>query len=796
MSDAVVGTEVDGYRIDSVLGRGGMGTVYKAEDVNLSRTVAIKRINPGQQERESFMHRFRAEAQALARIDSSNIVGVYALRDTDIGLLIVMEYVEGGTLKDPIEQHGALGPGQAVPILEQTLQAFDDAHSEGVIHRDIKPENVMLTTEGIVKVTDFGIAKLRQPDSGETVTQGGQGGTLKYMSPEQISNIDAVDARSDIYSLGMTAYKVLAGRLPFKESDTDFDIMRKVVEGEIPPPDEFNPDIPSGLAQWIMGAIERQQEDRYQSAEEMLEALRDAHQQSADQTRTQLEWEVDDGSTDVDETQTVASEEEDRTQTVAPGEDDADDTAPVETGGETVMRPDATREEGAIQSGPDSAADPPKTTDDPSVDDTATEDTATEDTATEEDPATGDSEASAPEADSESRSVEEQAEPVKGTKEASEEDGTNWGAVGGSVVVGILLIVGGYIAATQMGGGQKEDGQMGNEESSASATLSLVTVPEGATVLVNGDTAGTTPLDEHTMEAGVVQLQVRKDGFVPRDTTFTVEAGEQIGLEGMTLARAPSDDQAVAEEEETKPDSDPSPSREAQARRTASAESTEVQARQPASAESTASTASAASEPTAEAESTPDRSDAGESSSTSEDSPPTDAAEEDEPSSPAMGTVSVTPKPSGVLLVDGEERGGTSVDVPVGEHTVACRHPKHGSVETTVTVTEGSTERLTCYFEQQVSVNTDGAFGRIWLNGTNTDKNTNAASPLSLTPGTHRIEVRRRSIDDFEVKGGVVKVTRGENSKTKQFSGKVYELRVEPTFERVTHAVVFNVETS
>ena len=102
MNDAVIGKEVDGYRIQAVLGRGGMGTVYKAEDVNLSRTVAIKRINPGQQERESFIHRFRSEAQALARIDSPNIVGVYALRETDIGLLIVMEYVEGRTLKDEL----------------------------------------------------------------------------------------------------------------------------------------------------------------------------------------------------------------------------------------------------------------------------------------------------------------------------------------------------------------------------------------------------------------------------------------------------------------------------------------------------------------------------------------------------------------------------------------------------------------------------------------------------------------------------------------------------------------------
>ena len=189
MDDAVIGREVDGYRIEGVLGRGGMGVVYQGEDVALSRPVALKRINPSQAHREQFLRRFRSEAKALARIDSPYIVSIYALRDTDIGLLIVMEYVDGGTLKDRVE-NGPMPPDEAIPILRQILQAFRDAHGAGVIHRDIKPQNIMLTAEGTVKITDFGIAKLRRPDSGETVTQGGQGGTLKYMSPEQIEKID------------------------------------------------------------------------------------------------------------------------------------------------------------------------------------------------------------------------------------------------------------------------------------------------------------------------------------------------------------------------------------------------------------------------------------------------------------------------------------------------------------------------------------------------------------------------------------------------------------------------------
>jgi hypothetical protein len=160
-----------------------------------------------------------------------------------------------------------------------------------------------------------------------------------------------------------------------------------------------------------------------------------------------------------------------------------------------------------------------------------------------------------------------------------------------------------------------------------------------------------------------------------------------------------------------------------------------------------------------------------------------------------MGTVAVTAKPSGTVLVDGEQKTGSRIKVPVGEHTVTCRHSDRGSVETTITVEEGQSETLTCYFEQKVSVNTTGAYGRIWLNGTNTGQNTNAASPLSLPPGKHRIEVRRRSIDNFQVNGGMVKIRRGDASQTKDFTGNAYSIQVEPTFEKVEHAIVFNVST-
>lgn len=761
MSDAVIGTEVDGYRIQSVLGRGGMGTVYKAKDVNLSRTVAIKRINPGQQERESFIHRFRAEAQALARIDSPNIVGVYALRDTDIGLLIVMEYVEGGTLKDPIDSQGAINPSQAVPILEQTLEAFDDAHSAGVIHRDIKPENVMLTRNGMVKVTDFGIAKLRQPDSGETVTQGGQGGTLKYMSPEQISNISAVDDRSDIYSLGMTAYEILSGSLPFKESDTDFDIMRKVVEGEIPPPDEFAPEIPSGLAQWVMRAIRKQQDDRYQTAEEMLTALREADQQ-ADHTMTQPSWEVGGDSSESEPTRTTGPDDEgddaDRTQTVVPGED-REETAPTDPGSETVLGDGPAGDEGrATQPAvPDPDAEP-------------TKEDATEDDAT----AGGDTQVETPGPEEEASTTvvgEDAPEPAAPTTAAdspADESGTRWGIVGAAIAVLILVAAGGYVVALQTGGG--------GSDAPASATLSLTTTPSGATVLVNGDTVGTTPVSGYAFEAGVAQLEIQNDGRVVLDTTLQAAAGAQVTMQEITLTQASTGTDASGTEASSQ----------------AASSATETTPPDRSSATAEAEEERPPEVPSPQQASSPDA-----PSSGPDEQPREEASTDPAESSPdrAVGTVSVTGRPSGTVLIDGEERGSGTAEVPVGEHTVTCRHPDRGTTETTVTVAEGQTQTLTCYFEQRVSVNTIGAYGRIWLNGQDTGRNTNAAQPLSLPPGNHRIEVRRRSIQDFQVNGGRVKIERGGDSETKSFSGSSYSIEVDPSFRKVQHAIVFNVST-
>ena len=271
MSDSIVGREIDGYRIQDVLGRGGMGVVYKAEDVELSRTVAIKRINPQLANDQTFLRRFRSEARALARIDSAYIVSVHALRQTEVGLLIVMEYVDGGTVKDLVLK-GPMDPADALPLIEQMLAALEHAHGAGVIHRDIKPHNIMLSESGTVKVTDFGLAKVHRPDDQRTVTQGVYG-TLNYMSPEQVQGGADLDHRSDLYSLGMTIYEMLAGDLPIDTEGSEFSTMRAIVEGDLAPPSRRRPEIPDALSDLVMKALATDPEDRFQSAQAMREAF-------------------------------------------------------------------------------------------------------------------------------------------------------------------------------------------------------------------------------------------------------------------------------------------------------------------------------------------------------------------------------------------------------------------------------------------------------------------------------------------------------------------------------------------
>lgn len=271
--ESLIGKTIDNYRILEVIGRGGMGVVFKALDDNLEKIVALKMIDPFLARDENFVRRFKTEAKALARLENPNIVGVHALRNTEAGLFMVMEYVESQPLSNYLRDNGPFNIKDAVAILKQLLNAIGHAHEVGVIHRDIKPSNILLCDNGKIKVTDFGLAKVVQQKSGASTVTQARAGTLYYMSPEQIKALKNVDIRSDLYSLGMTVYEMLTGRVPFDKTDSDFTIQRQIVDGEIPSPVKFNSAIPKRMIKIIQKSINKDPEKRYQSANEMLKDI-------------------------------------------------------------------------------------------------------------------------------------------------------------------------------------------------------------------------------------------------------------------------------------------------------------------------------------------------------------------------------------------------------------------------------------------------------------------------------------------------------------------------------------------
>ena len=250
-----------------------MGLVYKAENQNLGRTVALKVIAPDLADDDAFLKRFRREARALAHLYHPHIVLVFALRRSDLGLYIEMEYVEGKTLADHLKTGGPMRWPEALPLIKQLLSALQYAHERGVIHRDLKPRNIMLTGDGAVKVMDFGLAKMLEQGTGETTVTAARAGTLCYMSPEQARGLKNVDPRSDLFALALTFYEALAGRLPFKKDESDFTILKAIVEKKFPSPQTFNPALPRRLSKILLKALAKNPAHRYQSAGEMLAAI-------------------------------------------------------------------------------------------------------------------------------------------------------------------------------------------------------------------------------------------------------------------------------------------------------------------------------------------------------------------------------------------------------------------------------------------------------------------------------------------------------------------------------------------
>ena len=269
----MIGKQLLNYEIKSLIGEGGMGNVYLAEDKSINKKAAVKAILPHLAKNQHIRDRFMNELKTMSRLQHENIVNLFDYVVNDDGLYLIMEHVDGVPLDDYLENLGRpLEEDLAIEITKQIVSACNHAHSKGIVHRDIKPGNIMITKDGVVKILDFGIAKIINEEVNKLTKTGLQIGTVYYMAPEQVQGKD-VSFQTDIYSIGVTLYQLITGEKPYSDLTNEYQIYEKIVKEDLPDPSSLRPELSTYIVKVISKATRKSTSNRFKDCDEFLKVL-------------------------------------------------------------------------------------------------------------------------------------------------------------------------------------------------------------------------------------------------------------------------------------------------------------------------------------------------------------------------------------------------------------------------------------------------------------------------------------------------------------------------------------------